>query len=108
MPQPDVREVDLERLRAVFRRFPEVRRVLIFGSRGTGTAKRASDVVRLDTLPPGALAAAIRRDGMPIYGVAALGVTRSKRTPRPAISRHQAAAVGLLALHQFLSHPLDF
>lgn len=44
MPQPDLREVDLERLRAVFRRFPEVRRVLVFGSRATGTAKRASDV----------------------------------------------------------------
>ena len=100
MPQPDLREVDLGRLRAIFRRFPEVRRVVVFGSRATGTAKRASDVdlavdapgmsddawsecraaleeaplilevdvVRFDTLPPGPLAEAIRRDGIPITG----------------------------------------
>ena len=99
MPQLDLREVDIERLRAVFRRFPEARRVLVFGSRATGTAKRASDldlaveapgmsdrawsdfhaaldeapvileldVVRFDTLPPGPLAEAVRRDGIPIY-----------------------------------------
>ena len=100
MPQLDLREMDIERLRAVFQRFPEVRRALVFGSRATGTAKRASDVdlaveapgmsdyawsefhaaldeapiileldvVRLDTLPPGPLAEAIRRDGISITG----------------------------------------
>ncbi|MFA5205965.1 MAG: nucleotidyltransferase domain-containing protein [Lentisphaeria bacterium] len=102
MPLPDLREVDLERLNRVFRRFSGVRRVLLFGSRATGSAKRVSDVdlaveapamsdlewgefhaalddapiileldvIRLDRLPAGSLAEAIRREGIPVYTAA--------------------------------------
>ncbi|NLH73486.1 MAG: nucleotidyltransferase domain-containing protein [Verrucomicrobia bacterium] len=35
---------DLDVLRAIFRRFPAVREVKLFGSRATSTARRASDI----------------------------------------------------------------
>ncbi len=40
----DLRARDLETLTAVFRRFPHVECVTLFGSRATGTARRASDI----------------------------------------------------------------
>lgn len=39
-----LRNQDLAVLRAAFRRFPTVREVRVFGSRATGTARRASDL----------------------------------------------------------------
>ncbi len=39
-----LRERDLALLRQTFRRFPCVREVRLFGSRATGTARRASDI----------------------------------------------------------------
>ena len=39
-----LRNKDLAVLRAAFRRFPAVREVRVFGSRATGTARRASDL----------------------------------------------------------------
>jgi uncharacterized protein len=39
-----LREKDLAALRAACRRFPAVREVRLFGSRATGTARRASDL----------------------------------------------------------------
>jgi predicted nucleotidyltransferase len=39
-----LRDKDLAILRDAFRRFPAVREVRVFGSRATGTARRASDV----------------------------------------------------------------
>ncbi|GBC96596.1 hypothetical protein HRbin16_02402 [bacterium HR16] len=39
-----IRERDLKILQAIFSRFASVRRVLLFGSRATGTARRASDI----------------------------------------------------------------
>ena len=39
-----LRERDLAVLRRTFRRFPCVREVRLFGSRATGTARRASDI----------------------------------------------------------------
>ncbi len=39
-----LREKDRAALESVFRRHPKVEEVLLFGSRATGTAKRASDV----------------------------------------------------------------
>ncbi len=39
-----LRDKDLATLRATFRRFPAVREVRVFGSRATGTARRASDL----------------------------------------------------------------
>lgn len=39
-----LRPKDLEVLRAVLRRFPAVVEARLFGSRGTGTARRASDL----------------------------------------------------------------
>jgi predicted nucleotidyltransferase len=44
MNAPVLREKDLAVLRAAFRRFPWVREVLVFGSRATGQARRASDL----------------------------------------------------------------
>jgi predicted nucleotidyltransferase len=40
----DLRPRDLAVLEAVFRRYPAVREVRVFGSRATGSAKRASDI----------------------------------------------------------------
>ena len=39
-----LRDQDLATLRRTFRRFPCVREVRLFGSRATGTARRASDI----------------------------------------------------------------
>ena len=39
-----IRERDLKILQAIFSRFASVRRVLLFGSRATDTARRASDI----------------------------------------------------------------
>ena len=39
-----LRNKDLAVLRAAFRRFPAVREARVFGSRATGTARRASDL----------------------------------------------------------------
>lgn len=39
-----LREKDLATLRETFRRFPVVKEVRIFGSRATGTSRRASDI----------------------------------------------------------------
>ena len=44
MAAVDLRRRDLETLTSVFRRFPHIREVLVFGSRANGTAKRASDI----------------------------------------------------------------
>jgi predicted nucleotidyltransferase len=44
MATPDVRPQDLQVLRSLFGRFPKVREVVLFGSRATGTARRASDI----------------------------------------------------------------
>ena len=44
MNTPDLRERDLAILRRTFGRFPCVREVRLFGSRATGTARRASDI----------------------------------------------------------------
>ena len=44
MATPELRPIDLARLRAVFARFPSVQRVRLFGSRATGQARRASDI----------------------------------------------------------------
>ena len=44
MPTIDLRPKDLETLRVLFGRFPKVREVVLFGSRATGTARRASDI----------------------------------------------------------------
>ena len=44
MNQLALREKDLAVLRATFRRFGFVREVRVFGSRATGTARRASDL----------------------------------------------------------------
>jgi len=44
MEAPALRDRDLAVLRRTFRRFPCVREVRLFGSRGTGTARRASDI----------------------------------------------------------------
>ena len=38
------RERDLNVLRDIFSRFPTIQQVLLFGSRATGTAHRASDI----------------------------------------------------------------
>jgi predicted nucleotidyltransferase len=46
-----LREKDLAVLRATLRRFPAVREARVFGSRATGTARRASD---LDVSAPNA------------------------------------------------------
>ncbi|MEI6350015.1 MAG: nucleotidyltransferase domain-containing protein [Verrucomicrobiota bacterium] len=51
-----LREKDLDTLRRTFRRFPCVREVRVFGSRATGTARRASDI-DLAILAPDATAA---------------------------------------------------
>lgn len=40
----DLRAKDIETLCAVFRRFPAVHSVRVFGSRATGDARRASDI----------------------------------------------------------------
>ena len=40
----DLRKKDLETLRGIFKRFPSVRSVRVFGSRATGGARRASDI----------------------------------------------------------------
>jgi proline iminopeptidase len=40
----DLREKDIDTLRAVFDRFSSVRSVRVFGSRATGSARRASDI----------------------------------------------------------------
>ncbi|MGC8989696.1 MAG: nucleotidyltransferase domain-containing protein [Verrucomicrobiia bacterium] len=39
-----LRTKDLDMLRAIFRRFPTVREVRLFGSRATSTARRNSDI----------------------------------------------------------------
>jgi uncharacterized protein len=39
-----LREQDLEALRRTLRRFPFIKEARIFGSRATGTARRASDI----------------------------------------------------------------
>ncbi|MCL6475779.1 MAG: nucleotidyltransferase domain-containing protein [Firmicutes bacterium] len=39
-----VREDDLKVLQDIFSRFPTIQRVLLFGSRATGTARRTSDI----------------------------------------------------------------
>ena len=39
-----LRAKDRTTLRDVFARFPDIRRVMLFGSRATGTARRASDL----------------------------------------------------------------
>jgi predicted nucleotidyltransferase len=44
METPALRDKDLETLLRTFRRFPFVREVLLFGSRSTGHARRASDI----------------------------------------------------------------
>ncbi len=44
MKTPGLRDRDLATLRRTFRRFPCVREVRLFGSRATGTARRASDI----------------------------------------------------------------
>ncbi|MCW5942353.1 MAG: nucleotidyltransferase domain-containing protein [Fimbriimonadaceae bacterium] len=44
MSRVDLLERDLAVLRDAFRRFPFVREVRLFGSRATGSARRASDV----------------------------------------------------------------
>ena len=44
MKTPVLRDRDLAVLRRTFRRFPCVREVRLFGSRATGTARRASDI----------------------------------------------------------------
>ena len=43
-PRYGLRELDIERLCAVFRRHPEIRRVLLYGSRAKGNYKRGSDI----------------------------------------------------------------
>lgn len=55
MPTLDLRPGDVESLQRVFARFPVVRRVLVFGSRATGGARRASDI-DLAVEAPGATA----------------------------------------------------
>lgn len=40
----DLREKDIEILLAVFRKFPPIKSVRVFGSRATGGARRASDI----------------------------------------------------------------
>lgn len=42
--QVDLREKDLETLREVFRRFPSIQSVRVFGSRAKMSARRASDI----------------------------------------------------------------
>lgn len=44
MNTPTLRERDLAWLRQTFHRFPWVSEVRVFGSRATGTARRASDI----------------------------------------------------------------
>jgi predicted nucleotidyltransferase len=44
MPPVLLRPKDVDVLRATLRRFPSVRIARVFGSRATGTARRASDV----------------------------------------------------------------
>jgi predicted nucleotidyltransferase len=44
MPPVVLREKDLAVLRSTLRRFPAVRVARVFGSRATGTARRASDL----------------------------------------------------------------
>ena len=44
MKPPALRDQDLAVLRRTFHRFPCVREVLLFGSRATGHARRASDI----------------------------------------------------------------
>jgi predicted nucleotidyltransferase len=44
MPPVVLREKDLAVLRSTLRRFPAVQEARVFGSRATGTAKRASDL----------------------------------------------------------------
>lgn len=55
MKTPALRDQDLAALRRTFRRFPCVREVLLFGSRATGHARRASDI-DLAISAPGATA----------------------------------------------------
>ena len=40
----DLRPRDLDTLRAVFKKFPSVKSVRVFGSRATGHARRTSDI----------------------------------------------------------------
>ena len=44
MNTPTLRERDLAWLRQTFQRFPWIGEVRVFGSRATGTARRASDI----------------------------------------------------------------
>jgi len=44
MNAPTLRERDLAWLRQTFQRFPWIGEVRVFGSRATGTARRASDI----------------------------------------------------------------
>jgi len=43
-PRYGLRELDIERLCAVFRGHPEIRRVLLYGSRAKGNYKPGSDI----------------------------------------------------------------
>ena len=42
--QVEISKTDLETLRSIFRRFPSIRSVRVFGSRATGSARRTSDI----------------------------------------------------------------
>lgn len=42
--KPQLRETELTILRAVFSRYPAVQRVILYGSRAEGRAKRGSDI----------------------------------------------------------------
>ena len=44
MTSPALREADLEALREVLARYPQIRKAWLFGSRARGTATRTSDI----------------------------------------------------------------
>jgi predicted nucleotidyltransferase len=56
MDAPVLRDKDLNILRMIFLKFPRVKEVLLFGSRATGHARRASDL-DLAIVAPGLTAA---------------------------------------------------
>lgn len=78
-----LRDKDLDGLRRIFRRFPCVSEVRLFGSRATGTARRASDIDLAISAPHAAtdqwLELTDALDETPI--IHDLAVVRIERTP---------------------------
>ena len=99
MPAPHLRPRDIKALQRVFRKYPRVKEVFVFGSRATGNADRASDVDVAVNAPT--LSAAewsdIREDLDSLPIILALDVVRLDRLPdSPLRTRIHAEGLRLI------------